>query len=186
MSAETSQVTDISGTSGAIPAAPKKAAAPKKSTAQTKSSAPSAAEAMAAWPNVDVAKFFEEGRERVREAFEQVNGRFEGARSTARESSELLLQSNSAVLSGFRDMSERVFDGIQSDLDRAHDCFKAATEAKDVSELVQIQTDFVRESLEAQLEQSRALADAATGIFKSAFEPLQSGMASVLEKAGKR
>ena len=77
MSAETSPISDISGAATNAAASPKKpqqakridvtsgptGAEPKRSTSK---------EAEAAWPSmpqIDVAKFFEEGRERLKEAF---------------------------------------------------------------------------------------------------------------------
>lgn len=194
MSAETAPVTDISGT-----ATSSASAAPKKSPQQAKriDVAPSAEpkrlskEPASSWPGMsvppmDVTKFFEESRERLKEVFEQANGKFDNLREAARDTGEVCHEAQCAALSGIKDINEHLYELVQSEVDRGYDFLRAATQAKGVSELVQLQADYVRDSMETQLEQAKALTDLTTNLFKSAYAPLQQGFATIVENARKR
>ena len=195
MSAETSHITDISGGASGTAASPKKPAE-KAQQAKRAGVAPSTAGAArqtsgqaSAWPTMptmDVAKFFEESRDRVREAFEQANGRFDNVRAAARETGDVCQECQVAAINGIKDLNEHILELAQGEVDRGYDFLRAATEAKGVSELVQLQADYFRESLETQVEQSKALTELTMNIFKSSFAPLQSGMTAIFENARKR
>ena len=198
MSAETSHITDISGGASGTAASPKKPiekpSVEKPQQAKRVGAAPiptgatrQSSEA-GSWPmpSLDVGKFFEDSRERLREAFDQANGRFDTVRAAARETGDVCQECHVAAISGIKDLNEHLLELAQTEVDRGYDFFKAATEVKGVSELMQLQTDYLRESMETQLDQTRALTELTMNIFKSSFAPLQTGISNVIEKARKR
>jgi hypothetical protein len=196
MSAETSPISDISGAATSSAAAPQKKPQQAKridvtagptGTAETKRL--SAKEPASAWPGMpqmDVAKFFEESRDRLKDAFEQANGRFDGLRDAARDAGNVCQESQVAALASLKDINEHMFDLVQSEVDRGYDFLRASTQAKGVSQLMQLQADYVRDTMETQVEQAKALSELTTSFFKSAFGPLQSGFTAVLENARKK
>ncbi|MFZ1988609.1 MAG: phasin family protein [Alphaproteobacteria bacterium] len=194
MSAETSPISDISGAATNSAAAPKKPQQAKRidvtsAPASAEPKRPASKEAEAAWPSMpqmDVAKFFEEGRERLKEAFEQANGRFDNMRGAARDAGNVCQESQVACLSGLKDINEHIFDLVQSEIDRSYDFMRSASEVKGVSELVQLQADYLRDTMETQAEQAKAFSELTTTLFKSTFGPLQQGFATVFENARKR
>lgn len=192
MSAETSPISDISSAAANSATAPKKPQQAKRievTPGPAGTEPKRAKEAEAAWPNLpqmDVAKFFEEGRERLKEAFEQANGRFDNLRGAARDAGNVCQESQVACLAGLKDINEHIFELAQSEIDRGYDFLRSASEVKGVSELVQLQADYLRDTMETQTEQLKALSELTTTLFKSTFEPLQQGFATVLENARKR
>jgi len=193
MSAETAPISDISG-AATNSAAPKKPQQAKRidvasAPASAEPKRPASKEGEAAWPGMpqmDVAKFFEEGRERLKEAFEQANGRFDNMRGAARDAGNVCQESQVACLAGLKDINEHIFELTQSEIDRGYDFLRSASEVKGVSELVQLQADYLRDTMETQVEQAKALSELTTTLFKATFEPLQQGFATVIENARKR
>jgi len=187
MSAETSHVADIaSGT-----ATNEKKPTPKRpEPAVARKAIPRSAEMLQdtqpGWPNADVMKFFEDSRERLREAFEQANGRFDHVRHAARDTSEVLQDCHSATISGLKEISEHTLEHVQADVDRLFDLGRSLTEAKSLPEVLQIQGEYVREAFEQNLARTKTFGELATTLFKSTFEPFQSGMVNVISQAKKR
>jgi phasin family protein len=182
MSAETSNLTDISGAA----TSPKKVQAKRvENGAAGQTAKRPAVEAAPGWPGV-AGKFFEDSRDRVREAFEQANGRFDTLRLAARDTSDVLQESHGAAIAGIKDLHEHFFEVVQGEVDRGYEFLRAAAETKGLSELVQLQTDYLRESLETQLEHGKTTAELFSSLFKSALAPLQTGFSSVIENARKR
>jgi hypothetical protein len=186
MSAETSHVTDIS--SGA--ATNEKKTAPKRPEVAVRKpvprNGPEPSQEAAGWPNVDVVKFFDESRERMRQAFDQASGRFDHVRSAARESSEVLQDCHTAAISSIKEMNEQALDRVQTDVDRFFEYGRTLSGVKSLSDFIQAHGDFVRESMESQLEQARSMSEMSANLFKTAFEPLQTGMANMMSQAKKR
>jgi hypothetical protein len=191
MSAETSQVTDISGGASGTAASAKKAPQAKRVGDAPKNGAASGTSRSAetsTWPTmptVDVVKFFEDGRQRMREAFEQANGRFDTIRNAARETGDVLQECQVAAMTGYKDLHEQVFDHMQAEIERGYDFLRSATAAKSVSDLMQLQTDYLRDSMETQMDRSKSFAEASYNIFKSTFSPLQASFATMMDKARK-
>jgi hypothetical protein len=197
MSAETSHITDISGGASGTAATPKKPQQAKRvevsptpaSASANSSSQKRPALGAAAWPtlpSMDVTKFFEESRERLREAFEQANGRFDTFRSAARDTGDVCQECQAAALTGIKDLSEQVFENVQSEMDRGYEFLRSATEAKGVGELMQLQADYIRESMGTQVEQGKALTELTVSLFKSTFAPWQAGLSTIMDNARKR
>jgi phasin family protein len=138
------------------------------------------------WPSVDVVKYFDDSRERLREAFEQATGRFEHVRSAARDTSEVLQDCHTATIAGLKEINEHALEGVQSDMDRLFDYGRQLAEVKSVPEALEAHGTFVRQSFETGLERVRAMSEMSANLFKSAFEPFQSGMSNVIEQAKKR
>ncbi len=192
MSAETSPIPEIPGAATSSAAAtPKKPPQAKRiepaapmTSAEAKGS--SSKDASSVWPQLDVTKFFEESRERLQEAFEQANGRFDSLRGAARDAGNVCQEAHVATISGLKDINEHVFEHMQSEIDRGYDFLRAASEVKGVGDLMQLQTDFLRETMETQLAQTKALTELTSNLFRSAFEPLQQGFSTVMENARKR
>ena len=192
MSAETSHLTDISGGASGTAASPKKATptkrvgdAPKAGTASSSAGRPAEATAWPTMPTVDVVKFFEDSRERMREVFEQANGRFDTLRSAARETGDVFQESPIAALSSCKDLNEQLLDLVQTEVDRGYDFLKSATEVKGVGDLMQLQSDYIRESWESQIDRGKSIAETAYSIFKQALSPLQTGFSTVVDKVRK-
>lgn len=197
MSAETNQFTDIpSGNAAEKKPAPKAAsgaphtgaanAGPRKVPPQGSGSGPKVIQDTAAWPNVDVVKYFDESRERLKDAFEQATGRFEHVRCAARDTSEVLQDCHTATIAGLKEINEHALEGVQSDMDRLFDYGRQLSEVKSVPEVLEAHSAFVREAFETHLERVRSLSEMSANLFKSTFEPFQSGMANVLSQAKKR
>jgi len=191
MSAETSPISDISGAATGSAATPKKPAQAKRidvasAPMGTEPKKPSKEGELPNFTPIDVTKFFEESRERLKEAFDQANSRFDTLRGAARDASNVCRESQVACLSGLKELNEHVFDLVQSEIDRSHDFLRSASEVEGVSELVQLQADYLRDSMETQAEQAKAFAELATSLFKATFEPLQHGFSTALENARKR
>jgi phasin family protein len=186
MSAETTHVADIS--SGA-------AAAEKKPTPKRPEPAPRkpankgpemVQDTQPGWPNVDVVKFFDDSRERLRETFEQASGRFDHVRHAARDTSEVLQDCHQATISGLKEINEQTIEHIQADVDRLFDLGRSITEAKSLPEVMQIQGEYIREAFEQNLSRTKTLTELATNLFKATYEPFQTGMANVISQARKR
>jgi len=194
MSAETAPIPDISGAATNASGASKKPQQAKRidvtsAPASAESKRPASREADPAWPSMpqmDVAKFFEEGRERLKAAFEQANNRFDSLRGAARDAGNVCQESQVACLAGLKDINEHIFELVQSEIDRGYDFIRSASDVKGVSELMQLQADYLRDTMETQTEQAKALSELATNLFKSTFEPLQQGFATVVENSRKR
>ena len=190
LSAETSPTPDVPGTAAISAAsAPKKPPQAKRVETAIPINTPEpkvAKESTAAWPQLDVAKFFEESRGRLKDAFEKANGQFDNLRGVARETGNVCQEAHVATLAGLKDINEHIFEFTQTEIDRGYDFLRAAADVRGISDLFQLQTDFLRETMETQVEQAKALSELTSNLFKSAFEPLQAGMSSIAEKARKR
>lgn len=138
------------------------------------------------WSNVDVLKFFEDSRERLKEAFEQASGRFDHVRHAARDTSEVLQDCHSATLSGVKELSEQTLEHLQADMDRLFDLSRSLTDAKSLPEVLQIQGEYLRETFEQNIARTKTLGEFATNLFKATYEPFQTGMANVISQARKR
>jgi hypothetical protein len=186
MSAETSQIADISGAA----ASDKKPSPKRPETGPRKPphrSGPEVVQDIAPGGlNMDVVKYFEESRERVREAFEQASGRFDHVRSAARDTGEVLHDCHSASISGLKELNERAIEQMHTDVDRLFDYGRSLLDVKSLSQILQINGEFLRESFESQLERTRTMGELSANLMKSTFEPLQTGMANVLNQARKR
>ena len=154
---------------------PAKAAAAKTKPRSAPADAPEAVE-----------NYFSAGRERIQEAFETMNGQFDGLREAAREASDAVQESQTQAVAGLRDLSDATLNGVQSGLDRYFETVKAMTAASSLPDLLEIQASFVRESVAARTEQTRALSEIAVDTVKAAFEPLQSGLSQAARKASKQ
>ncbi|MFO1186049.1 MAG: phasin family protein [Alphaproteobacteria bacterium] len=186
MSAETSPIADIpSGvaTNEKKPATKRPEAVPPRKAAQRPNVLQ---DTQPGWPNVDVVKFFDESRERLKEAFEQANGRFDHVRHAARDTSEVLQDCHSATISGLKEISEQTLEHLQADVDRLFDLGRSMTDAKSLPELLQIQGDFLRESIEQNLARTKTMGELTANLFKTTCEPLQTGIANVISQARKR
>jgi hypothetical protein len=186
MSAETSQIADISGaaTSDKKPSAKRPEAGHRKPPHR---SGPEVVQDTApGWPNMDVVKHFEETRERLREAFEQASGRLDHVRSAARDTGDVLHECHSASISGLKELNERAIEQLHADVDRLFDYGRSLLEVKSLSQILQINGDFLRENFESQLERTRTMGELSANLIKSTIEPLQTGMANVVSQARKR
>lgn len=191
MSAETSHITDISAAaSDKKPKRPEQTASgASASQAQTQRKPMPRQESSqngSAWGNVDVVKFFDEGRERLREAFEQASGRFEHVRCAARDTSDVLQDCHTATISGIKEINEHALENLQTDIDRMFDYGRQITDAKTLSDVLEANGTFVRESLETSMQRARTFGELSANLVRSTFEPFQSGMANVLAQARKR
>ncbi len=192
MSAETSPYNEIP--SASTTSATEKKPATKRVETAASSPNPNARKAKGpevtqdatpAWP-IDVTKFFDESRERLRAAFDQASDRFEHVRSTARDTSDVLQDCHSSVISNLKDINEQTLEGLHQEVDRIFDYGRQVTEVKSLSELLEAHGNFVRDSFAAGINRARALNEMSVSLFKASFEPLQSGMANVISQAKKR
>lgn len=188
MSAEPTHTADTANGAAAVQKGAKNNAKRPQSTQKAAAAAPRLTSAFPRGDEagtVDFSKILEDGRNRMKEAVERMSSRWDSLRTSARETGDVMQESNSAAIQGMRDVNEQALENLQSDMDRAFDAMRALFEVRSFTDFMQIQNDFVRESMEAQLNQARSLSELSMSAARAAFEPLQSGFNHILEEARK-
>jgi hypothetical protein len=135
---------------------------------------------------LEVSKFFEESRERLQQVLTQANGRFVTLRSATAEGGDMLKDGQTAALTSIKELNEQIFELAQEEVGRGYDWLKACAEAKTLPELVQIQSDYLRETMEARVNNAKTLTDLTSHILKSTIVPTQNAFAHLMNTMRKR
>lgn len=125
-----------------------------------------------------------EGAERMRAAFGQFGnvGGLDQARASAEEVAEIWRDSIGRAGKSAREVNLQAISYAQGDLNRFFDAARALLGAKSVKEWTEIQTQFVRESVETQMRQSKELGELSMEAAREALAPITENVQTAMQK----
>jgi phasin len=112
----------------------------------------------------DMRKFAEQSVEQARKAFDTFI-------STAQRAVSEMEGRATAAHAGAKDVGERAMSFAEKNLAASFDFAKDLVQAKDVEEVIKIQTEYVKSQMQALQEQAKALGESATKIAMEAAKP---------------
>jgi phasin family protein len=108
--------------------------------------------------------------DQVAEMFSFSQGRGEELTRQSRQNLEALTQAGTVLTRGFQDLSREWFGLVQESLRRNAEAVSAFARCRSLPDLVAVQTDFVRDSLQQTLEGTRRIAEVSTRVANEASQ----------------
>jgi phasin family protein len=140
----------------------------------TAKKAQSASETIETWSTVDA--------DAVKQGYEKLAQGFSRIADFNRESVEALMASAGSLAKGFEKTASENSAFAKSAIEEGVAAFRAATASKSVQEALDIQSDYVRSTLEKNLGHFNKLADFWVTTTKAAAEPLSARYSEFVEK----
>jgi phasin family protein len=103
-----------------------------------------------------------------------------------RDNFAALVKANGAVAEGLEALSKEVVLYTKASLDSAGQTAKALLAAKSFEDVVQVQTAFAKEAIEAFVDRSAKLSEMGLKVANDAFAPLGGRVEATLAKLGKQ
>lgn len=126
---------------------------------------------------------FEDIATKSREAMELGLKAVDGAAAASRGNVDALLESSHVASGAFEAIAKEVADFSKQRVERTTSAVRALTQAKSVSELVQLQGDFARAEFAATIAESTRLSQAMFAAVGAMFAPLQQQAMAAVETA---
>ena len=118
----------------------------------------------------------ERGIDQARTAYDQMKG-------NAQEAVELLDGSADALKAGTTEFNAKAIEYAQSNINAGFDFARKVVAAKDVKEVVELQTAFARDQLTAYTHQVKDLSELTAKVAERTSKPLAEGMKKSFEQA---
>src|SRR3954463_2305757 len=132
----------------------------------------------------------EEMRTMAERSVTQARQALENYLQAARRTSESMEQTGDRVQTGAKDMAQKTLSAVEQNLRASLDYAERLGRAKDVQEMVQIQSDFARtqtEAMQAQMKEygsaMQSAMETAKGVAQSAVETVKDAAQSVADAA---
>jgi len=101
-----------------------------------------------------------------------VKANVDQSKSAITEATDSIRETSQSMVGGMRTINRQVIDNMQSDVNRVLELSKALTEAKNVSEAVEIQKEFIQDTVQAQMQQTKDLSELTLETTRESFEPI--------------
>ena len=95
----------------------------------------------------------------------------------ARQAGEALKQSGQRIAEGGASIGARLIDQAESNAQQAFAAMRAAAQARDLAEVMKIQSDFLREQGSRSMDQAREVGELIMRFGRDAVTPLRGGAA---------
>jgi phasin family protein len=122
----------------------------------------------------------------VQEALEKVQERYDDLSKLNRDTVEALVDANQKISHGFEEFSGQLVDFVKSQMNDGVAHAKRMSAAKTLSEFVEIQSDFVRKSMDTFASESSKLGEMAMSTIQATFDPFRDQVKSTWERIIKR
>ncbi|WP_029009836.1 phasin family protein [Azospirillum halopraeferens] len=134
-------------------------------------------------------KQFEQTMSAAKEQVEKASGQllkgYEDLTAFNKDNVEALLRSGSIVAKGAEDLGKEVVAFAQASFDKQVEAGKAALQARSVRELVDLQNDYFKASVDAFVAESTKLHEMSVQVANAAFAPLSARMNAAVETFSK-
>jgi phasin len=145
-------------------------------TAKSANKAAQAAQAISADAAANVRELTEQGLDRAKAAYETF-------KESAQEAVDLLDGSAAAIKSGTTDINTKAIEYAQANFNAGFEFARRAFAAKDVKELMALQSDFAQSQIKAYTQQAQDLSKLSVKVAESASRPLADGVMKSFEQA---
>ncbi len=120
--------------------------------------------------------------EHMEKAKEQLAKTVEDMNAFARDSWNVALKSSSALTKGWDETTRSATSLSQEGFNRAVNASKTILSAKSLSEMVELQNEHVKETLDHILASTNKLSEISARVFKDVFEPVSQHANSTVSK----
>ncbi len=135
------------------------------------------------------AKAFEQTASATKEQVEKASAQFlkgyEEIQAFSKGNVDALVQSGAIAAKGAEDLGREVVAYVQASFDKSVTTGKALLTAKSLKEVIDLQTDFVKSSLESFASEATRLQDLSTRVTNEAIAPLNARVNAAVETLSK-
>ena len=124
-------------------------------------------------------------KEQVEKASVQLLKGYEDMATFGKENVDALVQSGTIVAKGAEDLGKEVVAFAQASFDKQVATGKAVLSAKSIREIVDLQNDYIKSSVDAFVAESTKLHEMSVQVANAAFAPLGARMNAAVEKFSK-
>jgi phasin len=125
----------------------------------------------------------EEMRTMAEKSLEQTRQALESFMGAARRTAETMEQTTDTARAGVKDMAQRTFSSAEQNIRAALDYAERLVRAKDLPEVTQIQSEFVRSQIETMQTQMKEFGSAAQSAMGQATDQAASAAQSATDQA---
>lgn len=124
--------------------------------------------------------------EHIEKANRELSTRLEEAAHFNRNNLDATVQAVSVIAEGIKDVNETVINSIQQSLQTAMSTGKAMMGVKNLRDLMELQTQFMRTSFDSIMADTTKISEIAVRCSSQAAEPISARVSEVVEKVSSR
>jgi len=151
----------------------------RKPVAQTKAKAEPSERAAKPLPSQDAAT--EAVRSVAEQSLDQVRSAFARSQEASLSFARGFEASGHVVQSGLKEMQVRVADALEAEAQAAFGYFRAMTQIRTLSDMIDLQSSQMRKQFERSFDEARELSSLATAVATKASEPVRKAMTHALD-----
>jgi phasin family protein len=119
------------------------------------------------------------GADRMREGMDRARDTFnERVVEPAKRAGEAMRSSNEKWTAGNAEIGLKMLDQAESNVHKAFEAMRQAARAKDLSEVMKIQAEFMREQSSRSVEQAKEIGEMIASVGRDAVAPLRPGQSA--------
>jgi len=104
------------------------------------------------------------------------------SKSAFTDATDNMKESGQTMSEGMRNINRQLVDYIHSDVNRVLEMTKALMDVKSVQEAVEIQSEFVQDAVQAQIQHAKEISELAMQTSRDSMEPFSEGIQNFYEK----
>ncbi|MEI6572256.1 MAG: phasin family protein [Alphaproteobacteria bacterium] len=151
----------------------------RKPVAQTKAKAEPSERAAKPLPTHEAAT--EAVRSVAEQSLDQVRSAFSRSQEASMSFARGFEASGHVVQSGLKEMQVRVADALEAEAQAAFGYFRAMTQIRTLSDMIDLQSSQMRKQFERSFDEARELSSLATAVATKASEPVRKAMTHALD-----